>query len=259
MSAVNYYMECARENKEIVYEGLTFYPLQVRDHTLHNAARPAFELLMTSLPPKLARMSWCPCLAEMDKRHNTHYTSFVLLVMAKALRLPEYSTGYRIYGIRKDDELKEIHIQDAQKLLTMTQMDEVRKIIALQNGYEIPDENSNPELVEAENYLAGLNSIKLKTDIEELVYSVAAGCGAEPEKIWDWPIRKMQKMCRAIDRRQQHLIYGFAEASGAKFRKGNPCPTWQYERNTELPSGFETLADIEAESKGLLPEAQKKE
>lgn len=259
MDAVNYYKECARENREIVYEGLTFHPLRVRDYALHRMARPAFEMLMSSLPPKLARMSWCPCLAEMDRQHNTHYTSFVLLVMARALQLQEYSKGYRIYAMRGDEALESVHIQDYQTVLSMVQMDEVRKIIAIQNDYELPDENANPELLEAQQYLAGLNSIKLKMEIEDLVYSVAAGCGTEPEQIWDWPIRKLHRMRDAIDRRQKHLIYGFAEASGCTFKKGNPVPTWQYEKDKDLPYGFETLADIEAGSKGLLPEAQKKE
>lgn len=183
MQGVNKYANEVRENTEIEFNGLTFYPLTVRDFPLYRSAAAAFELMQSSLPPKFARLSWCQCLDEMDKLGNgSPFLEPVLNVVAKALRLeriklPDGAYGYQLSTLRKEGTLMGIYIREHETVLTIQMMDEVRQIIAAQNDYQLPDEKWNPELVAAEQYLNGQNMPKLDIEIEAWVYSVAANVG----------------------------------------------------------------------------------
>nr|DAL34552.1 MAG TPA_asm: hypothetical protein [Caudoviricetes sp.] len=261
MQGVNKYASEVRENKEIEFNGLTFFPLTVRDFPLYRSAAAAFELMQSSLPPKFARLSWCQCLDEMDKLGNgSAFLSPVLNVLAKALRLerihlPSGDYGYQISTLRKDGSLIGIYIREHETVLTIQMMDEVRQLIAAQNDYQIPDENWNPELVAAEQYLANQNTPKLDVEVDAWVYSVAANVGRDADELWDWPIRKFKGFDKAIDRTLGYQIYKLAEAVGlTKFENGAPYPTWRFDRISELPAGFKTLTQLEAKAKGQLPE-----
>ena len=256
MQGVDKYAKAVRENKEIEFDGFVFNPLTVSDYELYYAARPAFELLQSSLPIKLARMSWLPCLWEIDKESGSKLIPLVLCVIGKALRLPETNGGYRIEEIQNGGELKGFFFPDLALFMGIQQMDEVRQIIAAQNDYEIPNENQNPELVEAAQYNARLRSLALKADFEDHVYSVSANCGADYDEIWEWSMRKFLRTSAAVDRKLGFLLCGLTEAQGATYKHGNPYPSWKYDRDNDLPLGFETLASTEAGAKGLLPEAQ---
>ena len=91
MSIEDKYAEAIRENRPVEYAGLEFWPLTVRDYALYHNARIAFELMQSSLPPKLARLSWCACLYELDKTAqeqniagNFFYLAMAVLVSAAA-------------------------------------------------------------------------------------------------------------------------------------------------------------------------------
>lgn len=261
MKGVEKYADEVRENRGIEFAGLTFYPLTVRDFGLYRSAAAAFELMQSSLPPKLARLSWCQCLDEMDKLGNiSAFLDPVLNVVARALklqriRLPDGAYGYQLSTLRRDEELVGIFIREHETVLTMQMMDEVRRIIAAQNSYQIPDESWNPELVAAEQYLASQSMPKLDVEIEAWVYSVAANTGRDSDELWDWPIRKFKGFDKAIDRSLGYQIYTLAQAVGlTKFERGSPYPTWKFDRLAELPAGFKTLTQLEAKAKGQLPE-----
>ena len=256
MQGVEKYAKTVQKNKEIEFDGFVFYPLTVNDYELYYAARPAFELFQASLPIKLARLSWLPCLWEIDKESGSKLVPLVLCVIGKALHLPEVNGGYRIEAVQNGDELKGFFFPDFALFMSLQQTDEVRRIIAAQNEYEIPNENQNPELVEAAQYNARMKSQALKTDFEALVYSVSVNSGADYDEVWEWPMRKFLKTSAAVDRKLGFLLCGLAEAQGATYKHGNPYPSWKYDRDNDLPLGFETLASIEAGAKGLLPEAQ---
>jgi hypothetical protein len=140
-------------------------------------------------------------------------------------------------------------------LLDMQKMDVVRRIIADQNDYEIPDENWNPELVRAAQMNAENNSMGLKYDFETLLYSVAVNAHCRAKDIYEWTIKEFHGMQDAIDRTLGYQIFTLAEKSGfVTFPKGNPYPTWKFDRKSELPTGFKTIAELDAGSKGLLAE-----
>lgn len=264
-----YFLEI-RENKPITYEGMDFYPLTVRDYDLYMGARPAFELMQASLKiPKLARLPWCACLMALDEvfREETgkpgRLLNDALLVMAKALRLDAHADAGRgnqmVYPVRtvlQKGELTAILIGNPPRFATldMRKMNDVRKIIAAQNGYEIPDETWNPDLVRASRENAmGRGDSNIDVNFETLVYSVAYHCHTTPAEIYDWTIRDFQGMQNAIDRSLGFQIFSLAEAAGySKFPKGRPFPTWKYDEKRNMPTGFRTIADIDAGAKGLI-------
>lgn len=254
----------AEENAPVIFNGLEFYPLLVRDYPLYLRAKQSFELMLSSLTPRLARLPWCACLWELDREcekqtgKTGEYLVGVLCVMAKALRLNAYADGSIPLRpvFSQTGELTAIMLGTTQanySMLDMRQMDEVRRLIAAENDYEIPDENWNPELVRAAQMNAQSGEMGLEYDLEALVYSVAANIGCRARDIYDWTIREFHGMQHAIDRRLGYVIYTLAETSGyVKYSKGNPFPTWKFDRKSDLPTGFKSIAELDAGAKGLV-------
>lgn len=265
------YAQQVRRNVPVVYAGLTFHPLTVERYDLYARAKPAFELMQASLKvPKFARLPWCACLWALDEEcfeqtgEVGRFLTDVLCVMVEALRLEAFSDAgnggkdaYPIYPAFKDEQLVGIAVgmnQTNRVMLDMRMMNDVRRIIAVQNGYDIPDENWNPDLVRAAQQNAERKSTGgITFDLEALVYSVAFNCHARPADIWGWPIREFIQMQDAIDRTLNFQIYTLAEAVGmVKFTKGNPYPTWKFDRKSDMPTGFKSIAELDAGAKGLV-------
>ena len=263
MNVAREYAEEIRENRDICFEGLIFSPLTVRHFALYQSARMAMELMQASLPIRLARMGWISCLEEMDRESAennvvpTLYASILGLLNA-ALKLDAVRNPQRLQEIRdQGGKLSALLIRQEQNnpvILNKKMLDDVRKILAAQNGYEIPDESWNPELVKAQQYLreqqtkgAGNGSL------EEAVYALAAATGREPEEIWSWPIRKYTGMQSAVQRKMMFQICTALEMSGrVKFKRGNPYPTWTHTQESSLPTGFVSLQELDDGAKGLL-------
>ena len=262
---VDKYISSVRENKPIVYNGLAFKPLTVRQFALYQAAKQSFELMQSSLPPKLAVLSWCNCLDTMDRRakedgKQTAFLRLALIVMIASLQLVPIKTDsgdqYPLREVRdKNGELTAIIVGDISNpvILTMQDMDEIRKIIAVQNVYDIPDESWNPDLVRAQQYTSSLREHDLDINLDDLVASVALNAGVQMSEIWSWTIRDFILCQSAIDRKLNYQIFMTAEHSGfVKFNKGNPFPTWKFNRRLDMPSSFKTVAELDAGAKGLL-------
>lgn len=261
MSAAEKYISELRENRPVAYHGLDIYPLTVADYSLFVYAKPAMELLQSELSPQLARLTWFDCLWAMDaqtggKKPGSLVQS-ILLLLNTALRLEADKFPERLKILsEKDGKIKEVIIdggKGAKATLTCADMSEIREILALQNGYRVPDENWNPELLQAERYLAGRNTGDLDTSLEALVYSVAANMNCRASQVWRWPLKEFFMTQKAIDRRLGYCLCTMAEMTGAvKFKKGNPFPTWKFDLKGELPNGFKNLADLETGTQGLL-------
>lgn len=265
MAFVDKYQRQIQENVPVVYNDLTFYPLLVRDYALYANARLSFELMLSSLQdPKLARLSWCACLWALDLECEKQegkpgmYLAWVLCVLAAALRLDASRDGEIPLRpvFAQSGELTSIMVGNVQAnyaLLSMRQMDDVRQIIAAQNGYDIPNENWNPELVRASQENARRNSDNLVFSLEDLIYSVAVNAHCRASDIYGWTIREFRKTQEAIDRTLNYQIYTLAEKSGnITFKYGNPYPSWKFERKVDMPAGFRSIADIDASAKGLI-------
>lgn len=264
MAFLDKYQKEIQRNAPVVYEGLTFHPLLVEDYDIFNVGKQSYELMLSSLKdPKLARLNWCACLWELDRQCEKqtgtrgYFLEVALYVMALALRLNAgYDGSFPMRPVfAQDGSLSAIMIGDPSDcgLLNMMQMDDVRQIIAAQNGYEIPNENWNPELVKAAQENASRNTTNIDYDFETLVYSVALQCHVRAEEIYGWYIREFEKMQDAIERDIMFRICATVEMSGnVEFTKGNPYPSWKFNRKPGMPAGFRTISDIDAGAKGLI-------
>lgn len=270
MNVCDKYKNELRLNRPVVYAELTFQPLKVSDYALYLSAKPSFELMQASLPPALARLSWMPCLDELDKKYRAEegkesgYFLTALTVIATALQPGYMDDPQIVIDFMRDEEgrLKRIAVQlshsEPPVFLSCQQLSDIRYIIAAQNGYDVPDENWNLDLMRTQKYLQAVNSTgsDLKVNIESLVSSVAANIGCRSQDIWDWSIREFTEMQDAIDRKLGFLIYRSAELNGAKFEGGSPFPTWKYSREA-LPTGSRNLEDVEKTAAPMLANVNK--
>lgn len=263
MASIDYYRLLASESQTIPYGNLVFRPMKVRQFALYQAAKPSFELMQSSLPPKFASLSWCNCLDALDREgqeegKETAFLHWALTVLALTSGLEPFEENgkmrYHLYEVRNEKgEIAAIVVGlNNPTILQMSDMDEIRKIISAMNVYEIPDEKWNPDLVRAQKYTSTVNN-DIDFNFEDLRYSVALNAGVKPEEIFDWTIRDFLKIQDAIDRKLNYVIYTLASSTGiVKFKKGNPYPTWKYSRRPEMPSDFKTVGEMDAEAKGLL-------
>lgn len=264
MASNNKYQQPFQEDAPVIFEGLEFYPLLVRDYPYYARAKQAMELMQSSLHPRLARLSWCSCLwaldSECEKQTGTtgDFLVSILVILSRALRLEalDETDAFPLRPVfSQDGMLTAIMVGETSGnlfLLNMQQMDEVRRILAAQNGYDIPDENWNPELVRAAQQNAQRTNSGLDVNFEALLYSVAVNAHCRVKDIYDWTIREFHGMQDAIDRSYGHLIYTLAQSSGVTFKNGNPYPTWKFDRKSDLPTGFISIAELDAGGKGLV-------
>lgn len=265
-----------RENRPIEYAGVTFHPLKVRDYALYHSARPAMELMMSSLPPRIARMSWFSALKALDDESaklggHADFMGSVLRLIAAALKLEPLTdsrSGRLVYPIRPmyqgDGKVAAVQFgMIGDGLLSARDMGNVRMILAAQNGYEVPDDNWNTELLAAQKYTQERRAKDqgIVFDLETLVHSVALGAHVRAGEVWNWPIREFKQTEEAIDRRLNYVVYTLAEAGGrVQFKHGNPCPTWKLNRKSDLPGDFQSVDSLEnAAARELLDDKTNKE
>ena len=262
MNATTKYSEQIRRFAPIGYEGLWFHPLRVSQFALYQIARPAMELMLSTLPLRYVRMSWFQALEALDREAaergaQTGYFASFLRLLDAALQTDAIHNPQAILCARDAEGVCKALIvrqNDQATALTEKHMSQVREILAAQNGYTIPDENWNPELVRAQAYLREQQSGPgVSGSLEDAVFALAAATGQRVSEIWDWPIREFQQMQSAVDRRLRFQICTAAELSGqVKFTHGNPYPSWIWERKSELPRGFTSLKELDDGAHGLL-------
>ena len=112
----------------------------------------------------------------------------------------------------------------------------LRPLIAAQNQIELPDESENAELVEAYEKKKQIQDrgVALKTDLDDLVSSVAFHSGVSDAEIMDWNVRDFENRRRAIERDKRYMLYAQAEMSGmVTFKNGNPYPSWCFDASDD--------------------------
>lgn len=260
MNIARVYEDELREYLPIEFEGLRFHPLPVKRLALYQGAKAAMELMLSSLPIRFVKMTWFEALDALDReaegeQMHTGYLGSILALLNEALKLNAFQNPRALMLARdREGKLSSIIVQQGPTptALNAQQMSTVREILAAQNGYEIPDENWNVDLVRAQQYLRDQKSQGLGGSLEDAVCALAAATGFRVKEIWNWPIREYLGMQSAVDRRLRFQIYTAAELSGqVKFKNGNPCPTW-IATPKGLPTGFKSLKELDEGAKGLL-------
>lgn len=256
------YKRAAARFQPITDGGLILYPVRVRDYDLFQMARPALEVLQSSLPVAYLSMPLLQVYFQLDVvgslasgAPSTGLWGSALLALSLALRLgegmePEERIRQFRYVVEAEDRrrLKALRATvNGEEMIEITpvQFQRLRRIIAEQNGVELEGDCADPELVKAERDLAAMKETALKVDLEQLVASVCALTGADEGEIDDWPIRKLMSRANALQRAMQYIVCGVGEMSGAIWKGGNPVPHPFYER-VQRDSAHMALGDFAA-------------
>lgn len=243
----------------VTTEGICLYPIRVEEYEEFLMAKPAIEFLHQSLPVALMGMPILQAYYRMDYQSQkdeqlpTGLMLRAVLFLALALRL-----GQGLPAEKRVELLKRrvdpntgklvsiVFTPDGEEIceITPAMFERMRPILAAQNGLKIPEEDANPELVQAENEILRKNAPDLNVDLESLIASVAVLGGSDEKDIYDWPIAKLQNRQRAIHRAMDYLICGIGEAQGTKWKKGNPVPSPFFERKKEGSAAKIALGDF---------------
>lgn len=241
--------QAVREGKPIQWNGLTLFPILMRDYQKFLVAQTGLTTQQQTLPGKYVVMPYLEALYALDYDVRADggpgggLFSRVLLFLMLSLRLEvekgEDGQEYLPIGIQTatDNPRKLVALKvrqgEAEADITPKNFGQLREILAAQNEVELPDETLNAELVQAERDLAEKNSLNLVPDSEALIYSVSVKAGRPVEEILDWTVRQFVLTERAIDRTTGHLVAALSEAAGAKYKSGNPWPSWKYDRDKQ--------------------------
>lgn len=225
----------------IELEGFMLHPVTVEQYDDFRYASVALGFMTQTLPVDLMSIPLLSAFYKMDfekisngERASGLWTS-ALVGIAMALRLSHgdetAADAVKRIEIHSDSNdpsrLKFIKFRvDGELIQTITpyQYADMRKIIAAQNGVEIPDELDNPELVKSEQDIASEKAPKLEYRIEDLVSAAAAFTGKEEAEIYGWPLLKLSRRLAAFRRVFDYMICGIGASQGTTWKGGNPAP-----------------------------------
>lgn len=245
-----------RKYEPIKTEGLTLYPIQVKDYYKFLVAQKAIDFMPQKLPLELMGVPTLEAFYRLDMGlvagHNpTGHFASSLLLLALALRLLpngtmeeqvnmfnvvyDKSNTLRLKALRftvNGEEICDISPVKYQRLLP---------IIAAQNGLELVNPDDNAELLEAEAVLAEEKAPNLKVTIEDMVHSVCALTQVEESEVDEWSILKLQDRLRTFKRIIDYIVCGIGESQGTKWKGGNPVPHPWFKRES---GGTSALIDV---------------
>ena len=241
------YREAVDTYEPIVFEGLKLYPVKVREYEDFLIARSAISFVQQTLPVRYMSMPLLSAFyaVEYDNRQNGkeadgHFAR-ALLFLSLALRLDEgeptkrrvQDLARRILVAKEDPSMLRgivVRQDGAEHKITPILFQRMRPILAAQNGIKLESDDANPELLEAERDIAEANGPEMDYSVSSLVTAVATLDRRDEKEIYDWPILKLDRRRHAYERLLGFLIYGFASATGAQFKGGNPVPSPFFDR-----------------------------
>lgn len=233
----------------VMTEGVCLHPILVDEYEEFSIARPAIEFLHQSLPVALMNVPILQAYYRMDvesvrdEKYPTGLFSRSVLFLALALRLgeglqPEERMRMFRPKIDRDNPLKLkslVFSPDGEEIceITPAAFQRMRPILAAQNGLKLPDDDANPDLVQAEEEIKRQKAPELETSIEVLVGDIAAFSKTDEADIYAWPISKLFARQRAYQRMMDYIICGVGEAQGTKWKKGNPVPSPFFDKSKD--------------------------
>lgn len=244
----------ALAGESTIAAGLEWQPIGMRHYGEWERYRNVLLARQAKFPVSCISLPFLGALSHLDLESldatgkTQGLIHSVLQAMRLALRMDENSiSDGRIQPIFQQGEFSGILVRQenmADTLITPMMFDEVRRVLVWQQGEELPDESLNDELLETEQDLAERNRPKLKYNLYSLVSSVALACHTRPVNVLDWPIIEFDSMRRAIDRSKRHELCAIAEGNGAKWKGGNPYPSWCFDRDEQASNALISASDF---------------
>lgn len=238
----------------VTAEGLTLYPIKVEEYYEFLIARQSLEFMQQRLPVELMSEPLLSAYFKIDSGQvdgiePTGLFTSALLALVLALRLkPGLSVEERLASfqqgifIDQKDPTRLKHIRcylNGEEMIDITPVtfQNIRPIIAAQNGIEIRSDLDNPELVDAERDLAE-KSANIDMSIEGFVTAAALVAGVDEKEVYNWEILKMHNRLDAAKRVIDYMVCGIGESQGAKWKGGNPYPHPWFARKKEGNKGL---------------------
>lgn len=228
------------DNYEPVHiEGLTLYPIQVKDYYDFLIARQVLGFLPQTLPIELMSKPLLEAFylidigaVETDAPRGMFTASLLLLALALRL-LPNGTAEERVRrfnvvaDVNDPTKLKALRFivnGEEQVDITPVMFSRILPIISAQNGVESVDTDANPELVEAEQDLISAKAPKLDFSIEALKTAVSVLSQKDKKELDEWAILKLNHHSETYKRILDFLICGIGESQGTTWKGGNPVP-----------------------------------
>lgn len=230
--------------------GLDLYPITMDHYEDFIQCKDALVIRLSSLPVRYVSMDYLSAIFAMeydalnDARVHGGLFFRLMRLFGLSLRIEmtteqiAESVFYRMSGGGISIEYMEFTQVGADgnpntARITPFQFSSVlRPLIAAQNQIILPDESENAELVDAYEKKREIQQrgVSLKTDLDDLVSSVALHSGVSDAEIMDWNVRDFENRRRAIERDKRYMLYAQAEMSGmVTFKNGNPYPSWCFD------------------------------
>lgn len=246
-------LRAARRYEAVETEGLTLHPILMEEYDSFLKASSALSFLPRSLPAKYIsepllsaffRME-CDALETGTESPGLFYRCVLFLALALKIG-PGEPDGERIkkFYLRVDPQRPDKLLcleAEGNVRITPVMFQRLRPILAVQNGIELPSDDANPELVQAERDIAAQRGPKLDVSVEAMVSTVATLTGTDETDIDHWPILKFNRRKDALSRVLNFLVCGVGECSGGKFKGGNPYPSPFFDRLSEDSAALVSL------------------
>lgn len=243
----------ALSGEPVLFCGLSFYPITVEHYDIFLACESALTVRLSMLPAVYAVQNYAQALFSMQidammqngEAGRLGYWSRLMQLLVLSLKInPETASQCIKMIVDKDNPktLKALVITQTTSengesfaRITPQQIGQIRELIALMNGRELPDEADNVELIQAEQDVQELNrAFELDVNMEDLKASIAANQHIRMKELDQWTILEFDLIKNAIDRDKHFMVYGIGEASGmVKFKNGNPVPSPFFNKKKE--------------------------
>ena len=247
-------MRSAKSGEPIRFKTLYLYPLTVKDYELLWNCESALTIRMATLPVTYAIMRYPEALfaiaidgkdvvvnGDVVARAND-WLRFLMLLCA-SLRIPLEQMRNAIgFNVDKNDKRRLAFVTVKQfmeteenlEALDVSDLLELREIIAKLNGRKLPDESENAELSQADIDIRSQSGIRLDINLDSLLASVARDQRVRIKDLLPWTIYEFELIRSAIERERRFTVYGIGENSGmVKFPKGNPFPSIFFDKPAE--------------------------
>ena len=256
--------EALLKYEPIELNGLVYYPITGADLDKWQALKPVLCLRQGTLPAVYACMTYLQCVWALDYSAKTNIGegqngiwNALLSVLFLSLRLSEGDEIQAIGDPASPQTLTSIRIIKDGQTHEITPMEfmQVRKLIAEQNGAELPNEADNPDLIEAANDVQNASDVSLDYSVADYMTSVASAKGLRRKDLFSWPIKEFEDEARALRRRYGYFLASIAESQGATFKGGNPYPTWMFDKRKDEFAGLISMSDLQAEHHARINES----
>lgn len=235
-----------RQNKPILCQGLTFYPIMMDHYEEFKLCEDSLLLRMATLPVRYAVLDYFTAIFAMEidtiKEHGAKIGIFdrLMRLFFLSLRIDRDVSHF----IKEDVIIKyngssymieSFKVRQGENLVSITPRmfsSHIRPLLAEINGLTLPDDSQNIEIIESSEMKKHLKSrdVKLDININDLVASVAYLSHVSEQDILRWSVREFEARKRAIDRDKRYMLYNQAELSGmVSFKNGNPFASWCFD------------------------------